>query len=137
MVGRLGMTTLAAMMVGLGSSGSHAGDTLASQQWHSRVLLVIAGDAKDPKLVEQRTVFAAMASGARERDLKLVEAVGHGLEAAALRQRFGVTGDGFRALLIGKDGGDKLSSDEPLGADSLFPLIDAMPMRQQEMRRRS
>ncbi len=40
----------------------------------------------------------------------------------------------FAFLLIGKDGGDKLESKEPVSKDRLFKLIDSMPMRMREMR---
>jgi hypothetical protein len=37
--------------------------------------------------------------------------------------------------LVGKDGHTAVSSDKPLSADDLFARLDAMPMRQDEMRR--
>ncbi|MEM7620524.1 MAG: DUF4174 domain-containing protein [Pseudomonadota bacterium] len=37
-------------------------------------------------------------------------------------------------MLLGKDGGEKLRKARRVTADELFALIDAMPMRQQEMR---
>jgi len=40
----------------------------------------------------------------------------------------------FHAILIGKDGGVKGRWDSPVDMDALFGLIDAMPMRRQEMR---
>ena len=78
-------------------------------------------------------MFQSMRPGARERDLVLVEALDGTPDGAALRARFG--GHGFRAVLVGKDGGAKLDADHPLGPDDLFPLIDAMPMRRDETRR--
>jgi hypothetical protein len=36
-------------------------------------------------------------------------------------------------LLIGKDGGVKLRSSEPVSVKDIFGLIDSMPMRRQEM----
>ena len=39
----------------------------------------------------------------------------------------------FWIVLIGKDGGVKLRSDDA-GLDQIFDLIDSMPMRQAEMR---
>jgi len=36
---------------------------------------------------------------------------------------------------VGKDGHTAISSDTPLSADYLFARVDAMPMRQDEMRR--
>ena len=41
----------------------------------------------------------------------------------------------FIFLLIGKDGGEKLRSDSLVNADRLFSVIDAMPMRKNEMKR--
>ena len=41
-----------------------------------------------------------------------------------------------RYVLIGKDGGVKRRWAEPLNVDDLFQTIDAMPMRQYEMRTR-
>ncbi len=57
--------------------------------------------------------------------------------AAALRRRFGVEGQGFRVVLVGKDGDVKRESSAPLSAVGLFGTIDAMPMRKQELRRRA
>jgi hypothetical protein len=37
--------------------------------------------------------------------------------------------------LVGKDGDTAVSSDKPLSADDLFARLDAMPLRQDEMRR--
>jgi hypothetical protein len=38
---------------------------------------------------------------------------------------------------IGKDGGVKLRSAEPVAAGDFFALIDTMPMRRREMRERA
>ncbi len=119
------------------SSASSAQDPLARYRDKARLIVAIAPDSKDARLIRQRDAYRAMGAGAQERDLVLIEAVGDSAEALALRSRFGVGGKGFRAILVGKDGGEKLGSDEPLAADDLYPLIDAMPMRQQEMRQRS
>lgn len=110
-----------------------AADPLARYRWTARVLVAVAPDAADPALVRQRRLFAAMGAEARDRDLVLVEAVGRSGEA--LRQALGCEAGAFTAVLVGKDGGAKLRSPDPLGADQLFPVIDAMPMRQDEARR--
>jgi hypothetical protein len=111
-------------------------DPLGSYLWKRRVLLVTAPAPGDPLLAEQRHRFAAMQAGARDRDLVLVEAVGKIPGADALRKRFGIEPAAFQALLIGKDGTEKLRSDAPLGPDRLFPTIDGMPMRREEAARR-
>ena len=111
-------------------------DPLARYRWQQRLVVAVAPDAASPALAEQRRLFRSFAAGARERDLVLVEAAGRGADAEAVRRRFGVPADAFRAILVGKDGGEKITSDTPLGADRLFPEIDSMPMRADEMRRR-
>jgi Domain of unknown function (DUF4174) len=130
----------AASMLAMATFPGHAApsfdDPLAIYRAKARVLVVIAPSGDDDRLRRQRDLFAAMKPGAEQRDLALVEAVGTSDEAQMLRRRFGLD-DGFYAVLIGKDGGDKLTSSEPLGSEKLFPLIDAMPMRRQEMQGRS
>jgi hypothetical protein len=112
-----------------------AEDPLAALRWHSRVVVALAPTRGDPALAEQRRLFAALGAEGRERDLALVAATDDTPTGAALRRRFG--GDGaFLAVLVGKDGGEKLRSPAPLGRDPLFPVIDAMPMRVEEMMRR-
>lgn len=115
----------------LAAGPAQAGDPLARYRDTHRVVLAMAADRSDPALARQRRLFAALGHEARERDLALVEVTDDMPEGTALRRRFG--GAGFRAVLIGKDGGDKLVSDAPLGRDTLLATIDAMPMRRREM----
>ncbi len=55
---------------------------------------------------------------------------------AELRRRYGVGEGQFRVLLVGKDGGVKRVDKGPVAMRDIFALIDTMPMRQAEMRRR-
>ena len=41
----------------------------------------------------------------------------------------------FTVILIGKDGGEKFRSTSILSTSRLFAMVDAMPMRQAEIRR--
>jgi len=113
--------------------------------WRSRVLIAFAPSADDPALVRQRRTLAdAGEAAAHERDLTLVEVTGDAVRTsgdgesvmsgtvAALRRRFAAPVDRFMAVLVGKDGGTKLVSVEPISADRLFTTIDAMPMRRRE-----
>ena len=54
-------------------------------------------------------------------------------DLAAARHRFQVEPDQFLVVLIGKDGGQKLSSPTPVSFEQLRRLIDSMPKRQEEM----
>jgi hypothetical protein len=55
-------------------------------------------------------------------------------DAAAIRRRFDVPAGATTVVLVGKDGGEKFRADGPVPPQRLFTLIDAMPMRQDEMR---
>jgi hypothetical protein len=55
-------------------------------------------------------------------------------EQTAARRRFHVRPNDFTVILIGKDGGEKLRAHQPISLDTLRSTIDAMPMRQEEMR---
>ena len=132
------VTTLAA------TAGREA--AMSDYRWKKRPLVVIAPDATAKALADQRAAVAADRAGYAERDMVVVWVVGDavsaelgrspGVSASALRSRYGVGPSAFRALLIGKDGGVKLSSSTPIATRALFQTIDAMPMRADEMRRR-
>ena len=140
MTGRLTKGAFAMAMAlapaGLSAGASAAEDPLAGYRWKSRVLVVAAPDASNDLYRAQREALAASGSGRAQRDLVTLEAIGPGAKAEALRRRLDLPADAFRAVLVGKDGGVKLSSDRPISPRALFATIDAMPMRQDEMRRR-
>lgn len=117
----------------------------ASYKWTHRPLYVFAAPGT-PALAAQRRIVAESRAGMSERDMVVVWVVGDAVtselgqgpaaSAASLRRRFGVGPREFRAVLVGKDGGAKISQGFPLDAARAFATIDAMPMRRQEMRRR-
>ncbi len=109
---------------------------LQAYRGSSRVVVASAARADDPALAQQRAIFARLGEQAKSRDLILVEAVGDGAQARALRKALGVNSGRFAAVLVGKDGEAKLRAAHPLDAAALLPLIDAMPMRREEMRAR-
>lgn len=45
------------------------------------------------------------------------------------------TASRFTFILVGRDGGEKLRSSDVVSAEKLFGLIDAMPMRKNEVER--
>jgi hypothetical protein len=105
--------------------------------WHNRLLVIFAADLQSPQLAAQRAAIAETGSGFKERDLALIEVIGDSVKGASenantLRQRFGVKPHSFHALLVGKDGGVKIDSPQPISASELTSTVDAMPMRRQE-----
>ena len=97
------------------------------------MLIVAAPSVQDPALAEQRRILASWTAKGDERDITIVEVVGDrvrgaGDTAPALRRKFRLPAT-FTAILIGKDGGEKLRSARPFAAAVLAETIDAMPMR--------
>ena len=134
-----------AISAGLGSATAQAGP-LSRYRWQNRPLLVFAPTASTPALREQRALIAASDAGVIERDMVVIIVAGDSVEtqfggrvaasASTLRRRYGVSSDAFRVLLVGKDGGVKLTRTSPTAMSAIFRLIDAMPMRRDEMRQR-
>lgn len=116
--------------------------TLAAMRDHYRPLLVF--DGGDGKRTEQQmTVLADHVAEARDRQLLLVGVEGTNKQVPTVllssadeeqaRRRFRVAPDQFTVILIGKDGGEKLRSHEPLSWQKLSSTIDSMPMRKDEV----
>jgi hypothetical protein len=99
------------------AAASAQGDTPADP----RRLVISAPGPEHPAYREQAAVLLPAWHGLIERDF-IVET------------RFGPAA--FSVVLIGKDGGEKLRQTIPLAPADLFALVDAMPMRQAEIRER-
>lgn len=120
---------------------------LSDYQWQHRILLVFAPSTDSSHYRQQMQAWQADVAGTNDRDLKLVQIVGTGesqvdgrslsaTSAKSLRQQFRIAPEEFAAILVGKDGTEKQRSQTPIDLAMLFRTIDAMPMRQQEMRSR-
>ncbi len=130
---------------------SSAPVTLDSLRDRYRPLLVFAPHMT-AQFRQQMRVLAHGAEDLQERDVIIVpdlfknDVYGDGVfdavrisslsptEQAAIRRRFHIRPNDFTVILIGKDGGEKLRSHQPISLDTLRSTIDAMPMRQDEMR---
>jgi hypothetical protein len=124
--------------------------TLDSLRENSRPLLIFSPRATDSRVLRQFELLAGHAGGLHERQVPpiLIPAINlsrppacaldiftvSSEEAAGVRKRFHVAQNAFTVILLGKDGGEKLRSDYPLSYEKLRETIDAMPMRQDEMR---
>ena len=110
-----------------------AAPTVAEMKNHRRVLIVASPSAGDARLAQQRAV-AGWRSGARDRDLSVVEVIGAQVDGAAdpaplLRRRWRLPPDEFQVVLVGKDGHEALRAGHPLAAAQMQRTIDSMPMR--------
>ena len=117
---------------------------LESYTWQNRLLLLFTPRSDDPRLQRQNQILDDVESDLVDRDLVVIRLAPDApvtvdrvpaadASPAGLYRAFGVAQDAFAVLLIGKDGGVKLTHAAPVDAASVFDLIDAMPMRQWEM----
>lgn len=113
--------------------------TLRASRGEKRLLLVAAATASQVDFRAQKALLTASEDQLAARDLLVLDVLYDQLPAAdrqLLARRYGLRPPGFAAVLIGKDGGVKLRSARPLAPAALFAVVDAMPMRQAELRRR-
>ncbi|MCU0398062.1 MAG: DUF4174 domain-containing protein, partial [Cyclobacteriaceae bacterium] len=102
----------------------------------NRRVLYIFGSGRHQLLVDNQVrLFLDMENDCQERDLD-IKPVNTLLDQQKYLKQFGVTEEEFRVMLIGKDGGVKLNSQQPVTVNQIFELIDSMPMRQHEMRQK-
>lgn len=118
---------------------------LSTYQWKNRLLLVFAPSEHSPTYQRQIQLFQEQQAGFEERDLLLVELLTEvtsrvnrqpmsKANVTNLRSRFNVAPQEFRVILVGKDGTAKRRDSNPVEPEVIFNEIDAMPMRQREMR---
>ena len=113
--------------------------TLRAGRGQQRFLLVGAPNAEHPDFKRQRALLASAISQLQARDLQVVDVFYDqiGPTDRQITQRLGLRPPAFGVVLVGKDGGAKRSSTTPLAPADLFGTVDRMPMRRQEMQRRS
>jgi hypothetical protein len=119
-------------------------DPLDSHRWKHR--LIIASVTTRDAAKEVESSLRKLRSEILDRDLRVLDvssstrikgAIGFSKkESEALRQRLSIPTNGNHFVLIGKDGGVKARQNGDLSLEKFFALIDTMPMRQQEMRRK-
>ncbi len=118
--------------------------TLAQLRNQYRPLLIFAPRPDDPQLEIQVRTLQEHAAEAQDRDLAVITLPYQSpspsrlqlapAEAESTRRRFRVAPGDFAVILLGKDGGEKLRSGKPISMRELAGTIDAMPMRQEEMK---
>jgi hypothetical protein len=99
-----------------GSAFAHADSEAGAAR---RVLEISTPSVGDELYARQAAWVLPHWRGLLERDMEIVT-------------REGATA--FKVRLIGKDGGEKRVSTEPVTMTEVFALIDAMPMRREEMK---
>lgn len=105
-------------------------ESLDSFQWKKRVLLILTPSTEDPRYANQAAALLPRLPELAERDVIIITA----LPGDAARSRLPLPADGFAALLIGLDGGIKLTRGDVMTAATVIDEIDRMPMRRSELR---
>ena len=110
-------------------------ETLDQARWKMRVLIIYAPLGSEEQLARQEELLRSRDRELEERDVAQI-VLRSRAEDAKIAARFELPEANFAVLLIGKDGGEKLRSRDVVSPETLFRLIDSMPMRQEEMRQR-
>jgi hypothetical protein len=117
-------------------------------QWKNRLLFLFAPQRSDRFFSDLLNEIMVNKNEVEDRDLIVFEILEFGPSfmisvsldaqtAAALREKFDSPPGRFTVILVGKDGGVKLKRHTGARLNDIFALIDAMPMRQEEIRQKS
>ncbi|MBW2491284.1 MAG: DUF4174 domain-containing protein, partial [Deltaproteobacteria bacterium] len=121
---------------------------LSQFQWKNRLLLIFAPDENDSLFKKLQSEIIAQEAEVKDRDLIIFELFGLGSsrmnralldqsKVDSIRRHFSVPQRSFRVILIGKDGGIKLKRNDQIDLETIFELIDSMPMRNDEIRQKN
>ncbi|MEL7229759.1 MAG: DUF4174 domain-containing protein [Pseudomonadota bacterium] len=120
---------------------------LSDLQWKKRVVLLFAKSRSDAGLDKQVDLLREVRPDVSDRDMIVLRTAGReetrpvmGYTALRngtgrqLRARYKPAERGLTVILLGKDGGEKKRWTKVVRPEEIFQVIDAMPMRQREMR---
>jgi hypothetical protein len=121
---------------------------LTQFQWKNRLLFLFAPSRDHPLFHTLHKSIMAQKAEVADRDLIIFEILESGPSsmnanhldpqtAQSLRKKFDVPPGNFTVILVGKDGGIKLNRRAQTQLADIFSLIDAMPMRQEEVRQKA
>lgn len=95
--------------------------------------LYIFGKEQHALVLKQQVILLRKDSqGLAERDIQIIPVT----KESSLWKTFKALPTDFTIILIGKDGGEKYRSNQLLQPSFLYGLIDAMPMRKNEIKNR-
>jgi len=98
-----------------------------------RKVLLFYNDGGKGKWKAQQQVLEAARKDVNERDINVVS-IPFSSQNADEWKKWEIDGsEAFTFILVGRDGGEKLRSNEVVKIGKLFGLIDSMPMRKREM----
>jgi len=121
-----------------------ASEPLSEYRWEHRIIVASIASGKEAKGVQQS--LEQSGEGVRDRDLIVIDVSKtrqvdgavrlSASDAAEVRRQLAISAKGSQFVLIGKDGGEKARQKGKLSLGKFFGLIDTMPMRRAEIRRK-
>lgn len=111
------------------------GQNLDNHLWKNRVVIIFTNVDTKPKGKEQLQAFQPFSSEIEDREMIIL--VPSKAEKPKLLERFRLAEDHSGLILVGKDGSIKLKQKLVVKPQTLFNLIDTMPMRRAELRSKS
>lgn len=118
---------------------------IEKHRWKDRLLLIYASSKGSDQLKEQLDILQKNKLELADRKLKVYAFTKKEFafnfdknwqKSTKLYQRYIPEGNDFFVLLIGLDGGIKLSQKNVSEKEELFAIIDGMPMRRNELKRK-
>ena len=119
---------------------------LSEKQWKNRLVLLLSENLSNKQLVKQLADFKEEKEQLEERKIltyivlpeKYKTMYGKAWRAnTSLYAHYKKSNSAFELVLIGLDGGIKARKSEYLKSESLYAIIDAMPMRRTELRNKN
>jgi len=141
------LTLLIGLFAGAALGENTVSVDLNAYQWKNRLLLLFASSEEDQAYLTLKKEIDRQAMEVKDRDLLVFYVLERGEsrldqerlspdQALFLRKRLSVPPGRFTIVLIGKDGGEKIRQESSVDLKEIFAIIDAMPMRQQEMKKK-
>ena len=108
---------------------------LIAQSQNKRRVLLFADTENNITLKKQKQILASDEAGCLDRDM-VTETYVLDKTDKKVRDKYNISSAPFTFLLIGKDGHVALRAYKTIPKAQLFALIDGMPMRRDEMKRK-
>jgi Domain of unknown function (DUF4174) len=108
---------------------------LSAQNDNKRYVLLFMDSPDNAIGLQQKKILESDKAGCADRDIVLLTYILDKTDKNVL-SKYAISNPHFTCLLIGKDGYVALRSNKIVPKAQLFALIDAMPMRRDEMRRK-
>ncbi len=120
------------------------GQSIADYKWKNRVLLLVDNNIKSQDLQSQLNLFLSKTANLEEREtlifqvtpdeVRLYDGQKSDLNSSDIYKYISISKKFSGVVLIGKDGDVKFKKPFEIKPESIFSIIDSMPMRRSEIK---